>query len=413
MSSPAEVPLRWRPSPMALSFATCALTALIAALLSGQWKLLVFAAPLLGVLGARRWLPTPAAGIAVRGTLAADRCFEGEEVTCQVTIQAVGGQASLSLRPMPTPALQLVDEAPAASRGATYQMMAVRWGSYPVRVAVTATATGGLLTAQTTAHVADLRVYPFAPAEPIDLAHRQLANRLGTHLSRSHGPGVEYADIRAYVPGDQLRSVNWPASARRGQLQVTERFTDRAADVVSIIDTYPQEPGPATQALELSVRGATQVVQSTLQHGDRAGLVALGARVRWLGPDGGRRQFYRVLDAVLDVDQASRVSTGTLAPPQALRPRSTVVAFSTLLRTDFTLAMLDLRKRGHTVLVIDVLRGAPFEPALDPIAARLWRLERRNVHRDLGLSGIEVVGWPADSALGTVLGALDRRPVRR
>ncbi len=398
---------------MALSFASCALTALTAALLSGQWSLVVFAAPLLGVLGARRWLPTPAAGIAVRGTLAADRCFEGEEVTSQVSIQTVGGQASLSLRPMPTPALQLVDEAPAAGSGATYRMMAVRWGSYPLRVAVTATAAGGLLTTQTTAHVADLRVYPLAPAEPIDLAHLQLANRLGTHLSRSHGPGVEYADIRAYVPGDPLRSVNWPASARRGQLHITERFTDRAADVVTVIDTYPQEPGPATEALELSVRGATQVVQSTLQHGDRAGLVALGARVRWLGSDAGRRQFYRVLDAVLEVGEAMEVSTGTLAPRQALPPRAMVVAFSTLLRTDFTLAMLDLRRRGHTVLVIDVLRGAPFKHGLDPIAARLWRLERRNVHRDLGLSGIEVVGWPADSALETVLSVLDRRPVRR
>ena len=58
---------------------------------------------------------------------------------------------------------------------------------------------------------------------------------------------MEYADVRRYVPGDQLRTVNWPVSARRGSLHVTERLTDRAADVVVLVDNYPQPPGPATE----------------------------------------------------------------------------------------------------------------------------------------------------------------------
>ncbi|WP_049769682.1 hypothetical protein [Mycobacterium leprae] len=45
------------------------------------------------------------------------------------------------------------------------------------------------------------------------------------------GPGVEYA-------GDQLLSVKWSVSVRRGQLYVTQRFTDCAANVVVLIDMY-------------------------------------------------------------------------------------------------------------------------------------------------------------------------------
>src|SRR6476661_839516 len=141
---------------------------------------------------------------------------------------------------------------------------------------------------------------PLAPPQSTMIPKTELLDRLGTHLTRHIGPGVEYADIRPYVPGDQLRTVNWPVSARRGSLHVTQRLTDRAADVVVLIDMYAQPPGPATEATDRALRGAVQVVQSALRSGDRAGVVTLGGgRPRWLGAEIGRRQFYRVLDALL------------------------------------------------------------------------------------------------------------------
>ncbi len=221
-----------------------------------------------------------------------------------------------------------------------------------------------------------------------------LLDRLGTHLTRYVGPGVEYADVRKYVPGDQLRTVNWPVSARRGSLHVTERLTDRAADVVVLIDNYPQPAGPATEATDRTVRGAVQVVQSALRSGDRAGIVALGDRQpRWLGADIGRRQFYRVLDAVLAVDGSFETTPGTLAPRAAVPPGAIVVAFSTLLDTEFALALIDLRKRGHTVVAVDVLEGAPFEDEPDPLVARMWSLQRSFMYRDMGTIGVDVVSW--------------------
>jgi uncharacterized protein (DUF58 family) len=219
-------------------------------------------------------------------------------------------------------------------------------------------------------------------------------------LTRHTGPGVEYADIRAYLPGDQLRTVNWAVSARRGSLHVTERLTDRAADVVVLVDNSAQAAGPATEATERAVRGATQVVQTALRNGDRAGVVALGGRrPRWLGADIGRRQFYRVLDAVLGAGGEFETTTGTLAPRAAVPPGAIVVAFSTLLDTEFALALIDLKKRGHTVVAIDVLHGAPFAEEQDPIITRMWALQRAAMYRDMGVIGIDVVSWPHDVTL--------------
>ena len=220
-----------------------------------------------------------------------------------------------------------------------------------------------------TVDAADVFVFPLAPPQSTAIPKSELLDRLGTHLTRHIGPGVEYADIRPYVPGDQLRTVNWPVSARRGSLHVTQRLTDRAADVVVLIDTYPQPPGPATEATERTLRGAVQVVQSALRSGDRAGVVTLGGgRPRWLGADIGRRQFYRVLDTLLGAGDEFETSTGTLAPRAALPPGAIVVAFSTMLDTEFALSLIDLRKRGHTVVAVDVLEGAPF--GADAVYAR-------------------------------------------
>ena len=188
-------------------------------------------------------------------------------------------------------------------------LAAERWGRYPMtragrrrrRGAAARRAAGGRRV-----DVAEVFVFPVAPAQSTALPRTELLDRLGTHLTRHVGRGVEYGNIRAYVPGDQLRTVNWPVSARRGSLHVTERLSERAADVVVLVDTYDQPPGPATEATERTVRGAVQVVQSALRNGDRAGVVALGGQPRWLGADIGRRQFYRVLDAILGAGDGTR-----------------------------------------------------------------------------------------------------------
>jgi uncharacterized protein (DUF58 family) len=258
-------------------------------------------------------------------------------------------------------------------------------------------------------------VFPVAPPQSTAIPKTELLDRLGTHLTRHIGPGVEYADIRPYVPGDQLRTVNWPVSARRGSLHITQRLTDRAADVVVLIDMYAQPPGPATEATERALRGAVQVVQSALRSGDRAGIVTLGGgRPRWLGAEIGRRQFYRVLDTLLGAGDEFETTTGTLAPRAALPPGAIVVAFSTMLDTEFALSLIDLRKRGHTVVAVDVLEGAPFEADKDPLFTRMWAMQRSFMYRDMATVGVDVVSWPSENTLDQSMRLVPerRRPVR-
>ncbi len=409
-----DVEFHWRASSLTVSIATCSAAALAAAVIGSRWQLIAFAAPMLGVLCSVTW-QTPVPKICVHGQPGKQRCFEAEQTQLTVWVTAESPCETVQLDVLAIEGMQLEVLDNTSSRQKSVAVTANRWGRYPIRACIDTLARGGLLTGTATVDAAEVVVFPLAPPQSTAIPQTELLDRLGTHLTRHIGSGVEYADIRAYVPGDQLRTINWPVSARRRRLHVTQRLTDRAADVVVLIDTYPQPAGAATEATERIVRGAAQVVQTALRSGDRAGIVALGGRQpRWLDADIGQRQFYRVLDTVLAAGTGFETTSGTLAPRAAMPPGAIVVAFSTMLDTEFALALIDLRKRGHVVVAVDVLQGAPFQDLKDPLIARLWQLQRSAMYRDMATVGVDVVAWRSDQTLDQSMRAVPdhRRPVQ-
>jgi uncharacterized protein (DUF58 family) len=408
-----DIEFHWRASQLTRAIATCSGVALAAAVIGGQWQLIAFAAPLLGVLCSISW-QRPVPTIDVHAEPESQRCFEDEQarLTVWATEEAGTGEASAVELTVPAVEGMQFDVVESDSRQAkTVAASAQRWGRYVIPARVDVIARGGLLAGTATVDAAEVIVFPLTPPQSTPIPPAELLDRLGAHLTRHLGPGVEYADIRPFVPGDQLRAVNWPVSARRRQLHVTQRLTDRAADVVVLIDAYRQPAGPATEATERVVRGAAQVVQTALRHSDRAGIVALGDnRPRWLGADIGQRQFYRVLDTVLGAGDRFENTTGTLAPRAAVPAGAIVIAFSTLLDTEFALALIDLRKRGHIVVAVDILGRLPFEGEKDPLVEQLWALQRSAMYRDMATIGVDIVSWQADRSLEQ---SMDLLPDRR
>ncbi|WP_077077203.1 DUF58 domain-containing protein [Mycobacterium numidiamassiliense] len=408
-----DIDFRWRASKLTRAVATCAGVALAVAVIGARWELIAFVAPLLGVLCSISW-QRPVPTIHVHAEPASQRCFEDEQARLRVWATEERGPGSASAVELTVPAIEgmRLEVREADSRHAkTVAASAQRWGRYFIQVRVDVIARGGLLAGTATVDAAEVIVFPLTPPQTTPIPQTELLDRLGAHLTRHTGPGVEYADIRPFVPGDQLRAVNWPVSARRGQLHVTQRLTDRAADVVVLIDAYRQPAGPATEATARVVRGAAQVVQTALRHGDRAGIVALGDNhPRWLGADIGQRQFYRVLDTVLGAGDRFENTTGTLAPRAAVPTGAIVIAFSTLLDTEFALALINLRKRGHVVVAVDILDRLPFEGEKDPLVERLWVLQRAGMYRDMATIGVDIVSWDAGRGLEQ---SMDLVPNRR
>ncbi|MGH3495393.1 MAG: DUF58 domain-containing protein, partial [Sciscionella sp.] len=374
--------LRWHPSRLALAITSCAVLTTAAAMITGRAELLAFAAPLLGAL-AGAWRRGIRAGrLRIRPTFSATRCFEGESVRFALDMTPDGPCDELRYAIPPTPAIA------ASSAGPAWSVRPLRWGQRSLPIHITGHTNGGLLAASLALNIAELRVYPRPEQLSVTPYPADLPERAGGHVGRARGDGAEFAGIRPYLPGDALRRVNWAASARRGQLHVTERLAEQAAEVIAIIDAYSDVTQAGGSSLDLAVRGATDLARAALRQGDRVGVVALGGILRWLGTDIGDRQFYRIVETVLEVrlDEAVLAPDLDRIPRSALPPRAAAVVFSPLLDPRTSGALRDLRQRGCAVVVVDVLRADPpveKKNRWDELALRMWRIERRGIRLEL------------------------------
>ena len=171
------------------------------------------------------------------------------------------------------------------------------------------------------------------------------------------------------MPGDRQRAINWPASTRRGRLQVNTFAAERSQDVVLLVDATSDVGQPGESALDLGLRGAAGAARAYLGARDRVGVITYQwGGAHWLAPSLGRRQVYKIIDVLLrrlgpTTGGYARGAVFSRLPRAALPPGSLVVAFSPLLDGRFVEALRDMRERGFALIVVDVLNadaaGAP------------------------------------------------------
>jgi len=408
-------PVTWHASARLRALATAGLLGFAAALATGQPRLVLLAAPALAAaaLIPRHGLPATLQASAV---LSANRCFEGEDVTLTVTL--------VSPRPLDDVTFRIETEAGAglvagaATQTAAHRARAAvawtlrpgRWGRQtPATVLIGCRAGLGGWSTVLQVRPGRLDVFPRAPRVRPRLVPVELLRRIGDHTGRAAGEGSEFSGLRPYAPGDRFRDINYPVSARRGALHVTQRAAQRAADLVVMIDAFGDVGPPGDSTLDVALAGASGLAAAYLRTGDRVGLVGLGGMLRWLGPAPGGRQFYRIAEMMLDLRFESVVTPDLdRIPRTALPPGALVVVFTPLLDERALGALTDLRQRGFPVIVVDVLWHEPPTGPRSPSAAlalRLWRLDRAATRAGLAGLGVPVLRWPRGEHLDGVLAA--------
>ena len=253
-----------------------------------------------------------------------------------------------------------------------------------------------------------LKVYPHAETLRALLRPQETQLSAGNQVARVRGEGIEFADLRPFTPGDRPRRINWRASARRGALWVNEAHPERNADVVLFLDTFAEarRTGPGT--LDLAVGAAGSLAQRYLLHKDRVGLVSFGGVLNWLLPATGVVQLYRVVDALLDTEIVLNYSWKDLdvIPARTLPPRALVVALTPLIDKRTVAALLDLRRRGFDLAIVEI-DPAPFvepgEDELERLAFRIWQLRREALRSEYERVGVPVVPWRDGESLQAAL----------
>jgi uncharacterized protein (DUF58 family) len=394
-------------SPRLFGYAALAAIGLVAALATRRPELAIVAAPfvLVLVLGLRL-ARNPRARVAVQ--VDAERTVEGADVTASLTPSAEAPVDRLEILLRLPPEVEVVDGGPARalrlSAGSEPEipmtLRCSRWGVFdlgaidlrardPFRLVV--------WSARTPVHHR-LKAYPSDVTLRRIVAPFETQVFAGSEVARIKGDGIEYADIRDFVAGDRVRSINWRASARRQALVVNERHPERNTDVVLFLDSFLDVRADGSSVLEQAVRATAALARRYLERRDRVGLVGLGGVLRWLQPGMGVAQRYRLVETMLETDVEPTYTwvDVTLIPARVLPPKALVLALTPLLDRRFVTALENLRARRFDVAVVEidpVPLVSPGPGRAERLAHRMWILDRELQRSRLERAGIAVATW--------------------
>jgi len=367
--------------------------------------------------------------LAAQRHLSATRIWEGETVEIETAIENRGSRVEL---------VHVMDSLPWGLRlveGATEEVRELAAGE-TARLRYLAQARRGLYPLPTVRIEAEdllgyttwnddlpcpspLVVVPrFETLSGIGISPRRTLPQSGTARSRRGGAGIEFFGTREYRPGDEIRRINWKASARLSELVVTEFEEERAADVAVVLDVrdraYPGEEAP--DLLDCAARASATLCQAFLTQGHRVGLLLYGAYLDWVYPGYGRQHGESILRELARARLGSSEVFAEISrlPTRLLRAGSQVVLVSPVLPgDDEDLGALVSRGYRVSVLILDTSTAEEATLGTGPevdLARRILSLERWTLIGRLHAARVAPLVWDVRYPLAPQAKATWRRP---
>jgi uncharacterized protein (DUF58 family) len=206
------------------------------------------------------------------------------------------------------------------------------------------------------------RALSFLPSQPA----RSVLN--GRHASRLRGRGLNFEELRAYLPGDDVRSIDWKVTARTGAPHVRVMTEERDRPALIVVDQRMSMFFGSRHAMKsvTAAEAAAVAAFRILDEGDRVGGIVFGDRdIAEIRPRRSRAALHRFLTALADANALLRADA----------PEVEAIPLSRVLR-----AVLRIARKDHLVIVLSDFDGIDDEA--DRLVAGLAR------HNDLILASI-------------------------
>jgi uncharacterized protein (DUF58 family) len=236
----------------------------------------------------------------------------------------------------------------------------------------------------------------------------------GQHRSLIRGQGTEFDSLREYVIGDDVRSIDWRSTARRGEVLVRTWRPERDRRIIIVLDTGRTSAGRVAGAprLDTYLDAALLLAAIAARAGDRVDLVAVDRQVRARVFGASRTQVLaRMTDAMAVLEPELAESDGGLIASTLLataRQRCLVVILTELNSAALELGLfpsLPLLAARYRLLVAAVADPRVAEMAAargdatsvyQAAAAERARAERAGLAARLSQAGVGVVDAPPD-----------------
>ncbi|NLV26374.1 MAG: DUF58 domain-containing protein [Methanomicrobiales archaeon] len=187
---------------------------------------------------------------------------------------------------------------------------------------------------------------------------RVCGQQAGVHISLFKGQGVEFSDIREYIPGDDIRSIDWKITARYGIPYVKEFVEERDHTLYLIADISGSETfGNTVTKFKTILSILATLAFSAVQYHDRVGLILVSDHVeKFIPARSGRNHVIHLLQTIITHEPASKGSDlrpALVTIVQRVRKMSTVVILSDFFTPDCS-RELSMVTRHHDLLSIRV-----------------------------------------------------------
>ena len=219
----------------------------------------------------------------------------------------------------------------------------------------------------------------------------------GDYHSAFHGRGIEFSQVREYMPGDDIRTIDWNVTARSGVPHVKEFIEERDLTVLIAVDVSGSMSFGSIdwRKSDIAAELAAVFAFAAVENSDRTGLLLFDDKVRtFIPPRRGRAHAQVIVRAA--VDAAMRGRGGQSDLETAMRflervavKRAVVLVLSDFLDTHFERPLSRLNRK-HDVVAIPILdpreerfpdRGLMRLVDLESGEARLVDLKRSDVAR--------------------------------
>ncbi len=212
---------------------------------------------------------------------------------------------------------------------------------------------------------------------------RARAARYGTRETQLRGRGMDFADVRNYQAGDEIRHMEWRATARTGRAHIKLYQEERERPVILLVDFNPSMYFGTRDVFKsvLAARLAALLAWTSSAEGDRVGgFLFSGEKHIELPPKSKRQGVLPLLSALVHYTDILHETAKTPAMPlndvlirlkRVLKPGSLLVMISDFYSMDEQTAVLLRRLKLHNDLlayhVCDPLEVAPPPPGIYPI----------------------------------------------
>ena len=149
------------------------------------------------------------------------------------------------------------------------------------------------------------------------VAKKQVNDLLaGEYLSAFQGRGMEFNTVREYVPGDEIRSIDWNVTARTGSPYVKTFCEEREMTVLLVVDVSASGAfgSQRLSTMETAVEVAAVLMFTALKNNDKVGLLFFADDViKYIPPRKGRANVLRLIRELLATEPVKAATDITKA----------------------------------------------------------------------------------------------------